>query len=73
MSNRSDPTKPLPKSKKSHEYEDFNLYQIQNVREGRCSVQHVQTFLTDYMNDPQKHNADHIAEQYKLDKKVVGR
>ena len=72
LSNRSDPNRSLPKSKKSYEYADFQLYESENVKEGRCTLKQVQTILTNYQEDPIKHTADSIAEKYKLDKKDVG-
>ncbi|XP_043462430.1 protein NDUFAF4 homolog isoform X2 [Leptopilina heterotoma] len=68
---KEDPLKPLPTSRKTFEFEDFNYYYVNNIKEGKCSLQHFQTFLSKNAENRKTYTADIIAEQYNLDKKVV--
>lgn len=71
-SNKADPLKSLPKNRKTFEFEDMNYYYATNVKEGKCSLQQLQIFLADHANDKKKYTAAYIADQYLLDKKIVG-
>ncbi|KAG7213137.1 hypothetical protein KM043_002452 [Ampulex compressa] len=63
--------KNLPQSRQNVPEFEFGVFEPNVVPEGKCTLRHAATFISQHKQDPVEHNIDNIALKYKLDKKVV--
>lgn len=66
-------SKPLPQNRHSGENGFmYESYEPVVIPAGKCSLKQAVGFLMQHKQDPKMYTSEHIASEYKLDKKVVG-
>lgn len=68
----SSSTRLLPQDRTQTPLFEYGVYVSSVIPEGKCSLQQALDFISKHNENPTEYSAEKIAQEYKLDKIVVG-